>query len=176
MDFMREQITKAEDMVANTTNWIKEVAAPLLVEAHLSSLEELQDTLEDNPLFLALVEIVEINLFFRTLGFVMELVKAAVTMAICGKDVAVNMVIFLKDVFVDMAICIKEATTNSLGIEMENPFFFSLLGIFTAILCLVSYFIYSRLGKNSEGKIEKQEEEDIISNPNNSSSTSSSSS
>ena len=159
MDFMRKQITKAEDMVDN------------ILDKALSSLEELHDTLEDNPLFLSLVEIV---LFFRTLGIVMELARAAVTMAICVKDVAVNMVIFFKDVSVDMAICIKKATTNSLGIEMENPTFFSLFGIFIVLICLVSYFIFTRLVKNSEDKMEKQEEEDIISNPSNSSSTSSS--
>ena len=222
-------MTKAEDMVANTTNWIKEVTAPLLEVASFkleefrdttkevasnildkasSIMEELSDTLEDNPLYLGLLGIA---LVILTLGIVMGLAKTAVTMAICIKDVAVNMVIFIKDVIVDMAIfikdvvvdmaicvknvalnlaiCIKdvtinlaigikdvtvniaiwikEATTNSLDIEMENPIFFSLLGIFMVILCLVSYFIYTRLVKKIEGKVENQEEEKI-SNPDNS--------
>ena len=233
MDFMREQISKAEDMVANTTNWIKEVAAPLLevasfkleelrdttkeVAANIldkasSVMEELSDTLEDNPLYLGLLGIA---LVIITLGIVMGLAKTAVTMAICIKDVAVNMVIFIKDVIVDMAIfikdvvvdmaicvknvalnlaiCIKDVTINlAIGIkdvtvniaiwikeattnclDIENPIFFSLLGIFMVILCLVSYFIYTRLVKKIEGKVENQEEEEKTSNPDNSSSTNS---
>ena len=214
-------MTKAEDMVANTTNWIKEVTAPLLEVASFkleefrdttmevasnildkasSIKEELSDTLEDNPLYLGLLGIA---LVILTLGIVMGLAKTAVTMAICIKDVAVNMVIFIKDVIVDMAIfikdvvvdmaicvknvalnlaiCIKDVTINlAIGIKdvtvniaiwikeaTTNPIFFSLLGIFMVILCLVSYFIYTRLVKKIEGKMENQEEEKI-SNPDNS--------
>ena len=54
MDAVKEKITKAADMAADTANRIKEVAANMLDKCS-SSMEEFRDTIGDNPLYLGLL-------------------------------------------------------------------------------------------------------------------------
>ena len=54
MQFVKKQMTKAADMVTDTTNLIKEVTANLLAKTS-SNMEEFRDTVDDKPLYLGLV-------------------------------------------------------------------------------------------------------------------------
>ena len=56
MDAVKEKITEAADMAADTANRIKEVAAKMLDKSS-SNMEEFRDTIEDNPLYLGLLGI-----------------------------------------------------------------------------------------------------------------------
>ena len=62
MDVVKEKMTKAADMAADTANSIEEVASNMLDKSS-SNMEEFRDTIEDNPLYLALLGIVVLVLY-----------------------------------------------------------------------------------------------------------------